>query len=504
MVRSSLASNDRLNPGDEVHGAGLALAYQGDGNFVLYRQGQPLWASNTAGRAAGFVAMQGDGNLVAYDAAGVPYWATMTQATNPRLELARDGIRLTGQAEVWRVAVEPGPAPTHPDPLVGQVRLVDGAFGDDTGPRNISSFHAGNWLGHAMIHGPASIEAEVDKIAAAGYHVARCWFQLHTRPGGWWERWTTPRWNPADDPIRFAEACNVFTSRGIRLHCAGGGIKDMTDAEEGAAFRTLRETIRQIGPESFALVEGCNEIRDTGDEDDIDPRELERLVRIACGDYWGLVLAALSAYTGTEDRETLRTYTPPWMGFYYQHDYRAGRAHDKIRHLFSGAYEGTPLRRNCWHGEPFGVLGKSGLVSAMDNGHELDAHTMSLAAAMAAMTRGVWTYMSGPGVIFGVEPIDELPGFTETPAILRALPQRVGTYTTLGHSGDRWASQRIHAVRADAPEVRAEYALGAGGEFVEILYGPPEQRHDLPLVKQPREAEVLTTGPWGTVTAGHL
>jgi hypothetical protein len=44
----------------------FVLVLQGDGNLVLYGpQGQPLWASNTAGHSDVWDAvMQGDGNFV--------------------------------------------------------------------------------------------------------------------------------------------------------------------------------------------------------------------------------------------------------------------------------------------------------------------------------------------------------------------------------------------------------------------------------------------------------
>lgn len=510
LKAGSVISADRNANGPD----GVVLRFQGDGNLVLYLRGIPIWASNKFHPRPVEFAMQGDGNAVCYgrdEHGGMqPYWATDTFSPGASFRFNLDGVAVVPAvaAHIWsQKANLPEIVPVkHPDPLDGQVRLVNGSFGDNRGPRAIGSFHAGDWLGQGMVYGPSHIISEVDVLADAGVHVARSWFQLKTIPGRspFWDSKPAPRWNPADDPQRFAECCNVFTSRGIKLHVAGGGIKDMSDGEETAAFSVLRDTIDQIGPEHFALVEACNEIRDTGDEDDIEPSELTRLVNIVRSRFPN-ILYALSAYTGTEDRPTLRRYTPDWMGFYLQHDYRGGRAHDKIRHLFSGAYEGVVVRRNCWHGEPFGVLGQSRLVSAQDNGHELDAHVMALSAAMSAMTRGAWTYMSGPGVIHSVEPVTDLPGFRETWRILRDLPQDVGSFNVLGHSGPNKRGQRIHAVRDDAPDVRADYAIEHdGGRYVEIIYGPPEQRKDLPQERATRDDVVLEEGPWGRVTSGRL
>ncbi|MCC7009999.1 MAG: hypothetical protein IT184_14425 [Acidobacteria bacterium] len=76
-----LLPDQLLRPGDIVRSRGgrVFLAYQGDGNLVLYDdQGRPIWASHTDGQSTGVVAMQGDGNLVMYDADGVPRWASDT------------------------------------------------------------------------------------------------------------------------------------------------------------------------------------------------------------------------------------------------------------------------------------------------------------------------------------------------------------------------------------------------------------------------------------------
>ncbi len=51
---------------------------QGDGNFVLYDQNNdPVWASGTAGNPGADLAVQEDGNLVVY-LNGNPLWATNT------------------------------------------------------------------------------------------------------------------------------------------------------------------------------------------------------------------------------------------------------------------------------------------------------------------------------------------------------------------------------------------------------------------------------------------
>jgi hypothetical protein len=64
-----------------------SLSLQKDGNLVLYRDGKPVWASNTAGKSGNlFARMQDDGNFVLYqgtpDQPGTVYWDTATWQLN--------------------------------------------------------------------------------------------------------------------------------------------------------------------------------------------------------------------------------------------------------------------------------------------------------------------------------------------------------------------------------------------------------------------------------------
>jgi hypothetical protein len=78
-----LQPNQQLNVGDRLVSSNgrVVLLMQGDGNLVLYRtdDDRALWASNTDGRPVTHAVMQSeDGNFVAYDANGIPYWASNT------------------------------------------------------------------------------------------------------------------------------------------------------------------------------------------------------------------------------------------------------------------------------------------------------------------------------------------------------------------------------------------------------------------------------------------
>jgi hypothetical protein len=78
---NDLQPGEVLNPGGWIVSAnGLyTLAYQGDGNLVLYRSGGvALWASDTAGTPPGVCIMQPDGNLVVYRPGPQPVWDSGT------------------------------------------------------------------------------------------------------------------------------------------------------------------------------------------------------------------------------------------------------------------------------------------------------------------------------------------------------------------------------------------------------------------------------------------
>src|SRR5262245_16058824 len=87
-MSNSMVADESMAPNDErVASNGTArLAFQGDGNLVLYVR-RPVgwlarWASNTAGSTAAVCVMQADGNLVLYDDAGAPVWASNTWGNN--------------------------------------------------------------------------------------------------------------------------------------------------------------------------------------------------------------------------------------------------------------------------------------------------------------------------------------------------------------------------------------------------------------------------------------
>lgn len=437
--------------------------------------------------------------------AGSRGYLTLWQSTEPHDQPLVKHQRI--KEELYRridaVAHPPTPGP-HPDPLVGQLRVEGRAFRDDTGPRLPVLCHAGDLIGQAMRFGLAHVEPALDAIAAAGYHGLRSW--INVEPHVWWANKPAPSWNLLDDRAAFRDALRAGAARGLRWHLASGGLANLGHARQREMFDGLADVIGEMGPEHVALVETCNEARDTTDDGDETPAHLASLVA-RVHTRFPSILTALTAYTGTEERDVMQRYTPDAQRFAYVHGYRGGRAHDKLRHIFSFVYEvlarqnGDAWSRELgWQGEPFGP---GRLVSAMDAHHELDAGVMGLAACMAAMSRQVWTFMSGPGVILHDEPLEQMPGFALTPALVRQLPQDLMTWPILGHAGDSKRGLRIHAARGD---VRADYAIARDGKFVEVTYGPPEQIDDGPLTQEraTRDVQRIHSCAWGHVDVGHL
>ena len=60
--------------------SGYTAVIQGDGNFVVYHESNPVWSSNTCGKGRGpySLNMQHDGNLVVYDSSTHAIWSSNT------------------------------------------------------------------------------------------------------------------------------------------------------------------------------------------------------------------------------------------------------------------------------------------------------------------------------------------------------------------------------------------------------------------------------------------
>jgi outer membrane protein assembly factor BamB len=112
LVGQTLSRRQTLT---SVSGA-FVLAYQDDGNLVLYPydQDRAVWASGTYGRSVGECVLQEDGNLVVYDREGRAVWATGTDGRPVIRLLVHDTGVLLLQDETGDVIWSTGaPPPTR-------------------------------------------------------------------------------------------------------------------------------------------------------------------------------------------------------------------------------------------------------------------------------------------------------------------------------------------------------------------------------------------------------
>ncbi|MBN3928841.1 hypothetical protein IQ279_04155 [Streptomyces verrucosisporus] len=80
------------------------LRVQEDGNFVLYKDGRPVWQAPNAWPNGNCAVFQEDGNFVLYNAGGSPLWHSSTWNRGETLAVQDDGnvvIYNRNGAPVW-------------------------------------------------------------------------------------------------------------------------------------------------------------------------------------------------------------------------------------------------------------------------------------------------------------------------------------------------------------------------------------------------------------------
>lgn len=329
-------------------------------------------------------------------------------------------------------------------------------FRDDAGPVLPVLCHAGDLLSRYCRGQVAEVRALLAAIATAGYHGVRTWTVL---AGDYWRGrevgpQTTPHyWALVADFARDLDGYGLgwLVSQGDALRVLP------TTAEREAFARRLVETLDRA---TVLGVDCGNEVWQNGEPD---PARLVPMARVFAA-AWPDVALSLSSPPG-EERVELDAWSLDPATVFDVHGYRGGRWWDKVRHIFSVAYEVKPARRLGIQSEPFGP---GALVSASQNKHELVTGVMQAAAVQSLMARQAWVYFSGPGVMSDAgEELRDMPGFAETPAAVARLPRDVMTGRLI-HGGSTWAASRpfeaVGETRCDS------VLLSAGG--VTLIYGP--------------------------------
>ncbi len=393
-----------------------------------------------------------------------------------------DGAHHVAFSAVMR---EAGKVPTPPPtgrilkPIQGQLRIANGSFSDELGPRLLTMCHAGDLAMRSSYDWDGAMRA-LDVIAGASYHGIRVWDRLRwggtpgAKPGihGDWghEMVGAEKW---EGQMRaFLDACQ---SRELVVHVAAGDLARLSPVGRQDYFR-MRASLTRDYPTLIALNEWANEARDTAGELDLQAavRDMAPLRSLS-------PLTALTAYTGHEDVDLFAGWTPERQQFTLAHVLRDGHWWDKLRHLFSLPYEMGPKLgapgRLWWHGEPWGP-GK--LVSVTENKHELTDAVMGMGAAQALVTGGTWTYFCSPGVVLGDERFEDHPGFSNTPKVAAALEQFAADHgginwgkLTLTHGGSSQSSRQAFAIVHGGQEARCDQAIDREkGLVVATVYGP--------------------------------
>lgn len=330
-------------------------------------------------------------------------------------------------------------------------------FRDDTGPVLPVLCHAGDLFSRYCRGQVAEVRALLASMAGAGYHGVRTWTVLS---GDYWRdrevgpTVTTHYWALVADFGREVEAT------GLRwLVSQGDALRVVTTTRERQDFAT--RIVEAIPRAVVAGVDCGNEAWQNGEPD---PSRLVPMARVFAG-HWPDVPISLTSPPG-EERVDLDAWSPDPCTVYDIHGYRGGRWWDKVRHIFSVAYEVKPARRLGVQSEPFGP---GAFVSASQNKHELVTGVMQAAAVQSLMARQAWVYFSGPGVMSDAgEDLRAMPGFAETSAAVALLPRDVMSGRLI-HGGSTWAHERpFEAVG----ETRCDSVLLSGGRGVTLIYGP--------------------------------
>jgi hypothetical protein len=374
------------------------------------------------------------------------------------------------------------PPPVTPSRLVGPLRL-DGerTFRDDIGSVLPVLCHAGDLLSR-WTRDPAGARALMADIAAAGYDGVRTWTVLH---GDYWRGREVGPMHQADYWSQVLSFAAALRTSGLRWLVSQG---DLMRAVPRQVDRRefMAALARSLDDELVLGVDAGNEAWQNGEADPARLREVVEAFRAVrpCA-VWSLTSPA------GEERDEL----DPYAGSVYDvHGYRGGRSWDKIRHIFSLAYEVQPQRRLGLQSEPFGFGGR---VSVTDHKHELTSDVMTLACAVSLMCRQAWVWFSGPGVMSDeAERMQDMPGFRASPAVRDWLPRDLMTFTSLVHGGASQRGRRVFAVPG-VDETRADHAFADDGRFVAALYGPRWRE-----VTQERAADITQTLDLGD--AGRL
>lgn len=358
------------------------------------------------------------------------------------------------------------PSPVTPirnsSPIVGQLRIGENCFVDDTGCVLPLYAHAGD-LFSLYTRDPVRVQNQLNTIAATGYHGIRTWATLGcgkpttcAASDYWVGREVGPDVTP-DYWLQVERFLNELRARDLRVVWSQGDVGQLKDRQ---GYMGAFARLDLAGSPVVDWLDCGNEAWQTGEPD------ASALAR--CVGYYraagGRALLTLTSPPG-ENKEELDAYSIPPADAYDVHSYRGGHSWDKRRHIFSIPYEGKPEKRFGINSEP---PGGGALVSASENKHELDDEAVALLGVAAAYSRQAWVWFSGQGVKLGTG-LEHDPGFYSTPRLMGYLPRDIMTFSTLHHSGASWSRNRV---LEPLGEIRIDGRQSNDGRFVYTIDGP--------------------------------
>ncbi|MEO5820478.1 MAG: hypothetical protein ABIT71_08215 [Vicinamibacteraceae bacterium] len=182
---TALTAGQALLPGQQLWSPDgrYRLAYQTDGNLVLYRyDGVVAWSTLTFGRSTNRAVMQSDGNFVVYDAAGVAAWHAGTYGNAGAYMLLNNSgtisVVSSSGATIWSSPqppwnVTPGPGGGTPgggspsqDTLTAGARLYPGQAVRSTDQRFALTYQSD---GNLVLYGPNGPRWSTQTFGAPGY-----------------------------------------------------------------------------------------------------------------------------------------------------------------------------------------------------------------------------------------------------------------------------------------------------------------------------------------------
>lgn len=491
IVEEKLISSNKL----------FELKYQSDGNLVLYREGTPIWASNTINPNPGAATMQGDGNFILYTADGVPYWSTNTFGEGYYLILQNDGnvvLYDSNNEWKWQTDTDDPSIPTLPTyrQIVGQLTYDESrlCIKDDNGPILPSFLHLGD--GRALFSvSPDTIHSICEQAVQYQYTGILSWSILNdeNEQNPWYIPpyfWLGPK-HQSDFWQKTEDYANTLKSYGLRWLCPMGGLGMFNDLNEAKEFvNRFCDVIERVGFEWFVW-ETVNELLASSPSRWHNPDWIDQLTDIPRSRFPRMICMT-SSLGGVEDPNELAPYNRKTQ-LVSNHQFRGFHVGNKADHPWTFGFEAIPKIRALngnqrlhrgWNTEPCGPFsnidaeygpGKvRAYVSVQENGHrgqEFNDRTLGYIAAKSVLGGNAFNYFSAPGVkFFDGANFEDYPGFKNVGKLIQMLPQDIWTYEWLGHGNpDRpWSHMRIFHPEDYA---RADGFWANDGRFANALGG---------------------------------